>query len=150
MKYIRTNSSTPTCSIISDSDIVIELVAFGYSNTDISNTAILSTIGYIAIDTDLPTAPNNSCIAVASKDQSNSWSVGWMLDTEYNAVKAAQVAGNVIRRDRNKLLATTDWSQGKDISDAVSAKWVTYRQALRDITLQEGFPNSVIWPTPPQ
>jgi hypothetical protein len=29
-------------------------------------------------------------------------------------------------------------------------EWRTYRQALRDITLQPGFPNTVVWPTQPE
>jgi len=47
---------------------------------------------------------------------------------------------------RDDLLAKTDWSQGKDIADAVSASWVTYRQALRDVPAQAGFPWNIEWP----
>ena len=53
-----------------------------------------------------------------------------------------------IRQERNTLLSDCDWTQ---VSDAPvnQAAWQTYRQALRDITSQEGFPYSVIWPTKP-
>ena len=53
-----------------------------------------------------------------------------------------------IRQERNTLLSDCDWTQ---VSDAPvnQAAWQTYRQALRDITAQEGFPYSVIWPTKP-
>jgi hypothetical protein len=54
-----------------------------------------------------------------------------------------------IRNERNGLLASTDWTQAKDIPDAVSVKWAPYRQALRDVPAQSGFPDSVDWPTPP-
>ena len=52
-----------------------------------------------------------------------------------------------VREERNKLLASTDWTQGKDISDSVSDQYAIYRQALRDLPTQPGFPNNVIWPT---
>jgi hypothetical protein len=54
-----------------------------------------------------------------------------------------------IRQQRNQLLTASDWTQ---ISDATVDKqaWATYRQALRDITAQAGFPADVTWPTKPQ
>jgi hypothetical protein len=53
-----------------------------------------------------------------------------------------------IREQRNGLLKDCDWTQ---ISDATVDKqtWATYRQALRDITAQAGFPTNVQWPTKP-
>lgn len=59
--------------------------------------------------------------------------------------KSAQV-----RADRNTRIAATDWTQGKDIPDNISSAWATYRQALRDVTSQAGFPWSVQWPTQPE
>lgn len=55
-----------------------------------------------------------------------------------------------IRNQRNQLLAACDWTQCKDIPDSISSVWATYRQALRDITAQETFPTSVVWPTQPE
>jgi len=52
-----------------------------------------------------------------------------------------------IRQERDKLLAASDWTQGKDIVDAISTPYAVYRQALRDLPEQEGFPSNVIWPT---
>ena len=54
-----------------------------------------------------------------------------------------------IRHYRNQLLATSDWTQIADAPVDQSA-WATYRQALRDVPEQEGFPENVIWPTPPE
>ena len=53
------------------------------------------------------------------------------------------------RNKRNQLLTATDWTQ---IADAPvdKAAWATYRQALRDIPQQEGFPDNIIWPTQPE
>lgn len=55
-----------------------------------------------------------------------------------------------IRFARDALLSSTDWTQAKDISDAISAKWAPYRQALRDVPQQAGFPNNIQWPVKPE
>ena len=57
------------------------------------------------------------------------------------------VAAGNIREQRNELLAETDWTQLPD--SGVASTWTTYRQALRDVPSQEGFPYSVTWPTKP-
>lgn len=54
-----------------------------------------------------------------------------------------------IRHKRNDLLASCDWTQLPDAPVDQTA-WATYRQELRDITDQVGFPETVVWPTPPQ
>lgn len=58
------------------------------------------------------------------------------------------ILGNTIRTQRNSLLVASDWTQ---VADAPANKpaWATYRQALRDVTAQEGFPFNVIFPTTP-
>lgn len=53
-----------------------------------------------------------------------------------------------IRQQRNQRLSECDWTQLAD-STANKEVWATYRQALRDITLQPGFPWSVNWPEKP-
>lgn len=57
-------------------------------------------------------------------------------------------AADIVRRERHEKLASSDWTQ---LSDAPVDKnaWATYRQELRDITLQDGFPDNVIWPEKP-
>jgi hypothetical protein len=52
-----------------------------------------------------------------------------------------------IRLERDSLLAETDWMALSDVT--MSAEMTTYRQALRDITAQAGFPHSVTWPVKP-
>lgn len=49
---------------------------------------------------------------------------------------------------RKALLTQSDWTQIAD-SPVDSAVWLSYRQALRDITNQAGFPNTITWPTEP-
>ena len=56
-----------------------------------------------------------------------------------------------IRRKRDKLLATSDWTVATDtpLSDSVKAKWVTYRKALRDLPASESDPDDITWPDEP-
>ena len=53
-----------------------------------------------------------------------------------------------VRDDRNKRLTATDWTQVAD-APVDKAAWATYRQALRDVTSQPGFPWNVTWPDDP-
>lgn len=73
--------------------------------------------------------------SVVEKDQAQ-------IDNE-NAQKAADV-----RAQRDRLLTASDWTQ---VADAPVDKttWATYRQALRDVPGQEGFPWDVAWPDQP-
>jgi hypothetical protein len=56
-----------------------------------------------------------------------------------------------LRNQRNELLSKCDWTQVVDSPLTVEQKtaWATYRQALRDVTKQSGFPTNVNWPTQP-
>ena len=57
-------------------------------------------------------------------------------------------ATQYVREKRNALLSETDWMALSDSN--MTDPWKNYRQALRDITTQEGFPFSIIWPTKPE
>lgn len=54
-----------------------------------------------------------------------------------------------IRETRKSLLTQTDWTQVSD-TPVDKAVWAIYRQALRDITAQSGFPTNVTWPIKPE
>ena len=68
-------------------------------------------------------------------------------EAEYKAMKDAEQA-KAVRADRTKRLADSDWTQIAD-STADKQAWAAYRQALRDITAQAGFPWTIDWPTQP-
>ena len=79
------------------------------------------------------------------------WAQSWKLvdmDHEEFEQKLAIRRGEV-RRIRNNLLSQSDWTQLKD-TNADEIVWAAYRQSLRDIPQQEGFPWVVTWPTLPQ
>jgi hypothetical protein len=63
------------------------------------------------------------------------------------AANDVNVATN-LRSSRNALLAETDYLALSD--NTMSAEMATYRQALRDITAQAGFPHNVTFPTKPE
>lgn len=56
----------------------------------------------------------------------------------------------VARDTRNALLAATDWAQAADVPQATKDKWAPYRQALRDVPQQPGFPENIQWPVKPE
>ena len=61
--------------------------------------------------------------------------------------KPQDQAETAVRNQRNRLLSDTDWMALSD--NTMTPEWASYRQALRDITEQTGFPYSVVWPTKP-
>ena len=65
--------------------------------------------------------------------------------TEEDIAQDSLNTANEVRAKRNQLLVQSDWTQVND-SKVDTTAWATYRQLLRDITTQEGFPLEVIWP----
>jgi hypothetical protein len=68
-------------------------------------------------------------------------------EAAYKAQKDAEQAKSV-REIRNQRLKDTDWTQVAD-APVDKAAWAAYRQELRDITAQAGFPWEVQWPDAP-
>ena len=72
----------------------------------------------------------------------------WDLRTEAerqadaDALQAASV-----RQQRDALLTETDWTALSD--STLTTEMAAYRQALRDVPEQAGFPDIVIWPSRP-
>lgn len=77
----------------------------------------------------------------------------WVLTKSIENKTAEQIAndtateGDKLRVRRNVMLAQTDWCALSDVT--MSTEMATYRQALRDLPTQEGFPYNVTWPTKP-
>lgn len=63
-----------------------------------------------------------------------------------------QALADRAREERDRRLNATDWVvvKAQETGTPVPTEWKNYRQALRDITLQEGFPTDVKWPNPPE
>lgn len=60
-----------------------------------------------------------------------------------------QALASQARDQRNRLLTASDWTQGADAPQTLKDAWAPYRQALRDVPQQAGFPSSITWPTKP-
>ena len=75
-------------------------------------------------------------------------------EAAWDAKEAAWAAGandraaEEVRKERDEKLGATDWRASSDLT--LSTEWATYRQALRDIPSQAGFPNSITWPSEPE
>jgi hypothetical protein len=66
-----------------------------------------------------------------------------LRDIEYSYESIADMA----IQERSVMLRDSDWTQLPDTPEAIREKYVIYRQKLRDITEQEGFPFNIKWPT---
>ena len=77
-----------------------------------------------------------------------------MTDEEIAKLNASQPTDEEIlaekwnvRRERNSLLAASDWRASTDVT--LSDDWKTYRQALRDVPSSQTDPDNITWPTKP-
>jgi hypothetical protein len=71
-------------------------------------------------------------------------------EAAYKAAKDTEQAKSV-RTTRDTKLAECDWRviKAAETATTLDAAWATYRQALRDVTAQSGFPWTITWPDAP-
>tara|TARA_R110000796_G_scaffold131618_1_gene247138 strand:- start:13 stop:468 length:456 start_codon:yes stop_codon:yes gene_type:complete len=74
------------------------------------------------------------------------WTVVDKTSEELSSEVDLKISGT--RDERNLLLSNSDWTQVDD-SPVDKSSWATYRQALRDVPTQAGFPTDVTWPVEP-
>ena len=76
------------------------------------------------------------------------WSIEAMSDEEKAEIDKSEAVR--MRQARNNLLYLSDWSQLADAPlQEKDSEWIAYRQALRDVPEQAGFPHNITWPTEP-
>ena len=106
--------------------------------------------------TDEPTPAYNpatqNCNQVNPTLIDGKWVMTWVVTpaTPEEIADRTSAKESEVRQQRNELLSACDWTQGKDIPDSTSDLWAPYRQDLRDIPEQPGFPWNVVWPTKPE
>jgi uncharacterized protein (DUF1330 family) len=99
----------------------------------------------------------NGVVQDAKGNWVTAWEVREMFSTDEDGTKAEKeaayqavldaTAAKSVRDERDRKLAETDWMALSDVT--MSAEMTTYRQALRDITAQAGFPHTIEWPVKP-
>lgn len=74
-----------------------------------------------------------------------------VLTVEEAALVDAQRRADEARAERNRRLAACDWTTLSDapLSAAQAEEWLTYREALRAVPEQKGFPDAIQWPVAP-
>jgi len=68
---------------------------------------------------------------------------------EHYVFVETDILSTEVRKKRDRLLLESDWTQTAEQSEDTKTKWRPYRQALRDITSQNGFPKTVVFPQKP-
>lgn len=78
------------------------------------------------------------------------WTQVWIMTdaTQEEIDRRTQDQASNARAERNAKLASSDWTQVAD-APIDKAAWAAYRQNLRDVTAQAGFPWSIQWPVEP-
>lgn len=96
-----------------------------------------------------PATPDFDSLAwrVLDGDFSQDEAGQWVLDYKLEKLSLEHSSQNV-RDLRNQKLSESDWTQVLD-APVDQAAWAIYRQALRNVTSQAGFPWSVVWPESP-
>lgn len=110
----------------------------GYSLVEVTQVSQPTTSREQILEEGTPVLANGVWVQV--------WNVTQKSDEEIAAMTADAAAG--VRKQRNIKLTACDWTQIAD-STADKAAWAAYRQALRDLTKQSGFPWDIVWPTQP-
>lgn len=140
IKFITYDKSTGEIKISGHAG---EFVAASYETED---TGVLLTDKVIATDAAYVDLESLTVIEIDKKP-----SPAYMFDPETKDwIPDGEKLANQIRLERDERLKETDWSQAQDIPDGIKSAFTAYRQALRDITDQEGFPYNVSWPAKPE
>ena len=88
-----------------------------------------------------------NCILDATpRLEGGQWVVGHTIED-----KPLAEAEHAVRAQRSSLLQGSDWVviMHTEKGTNIPAEWELYRQALRDIPDQQGFPYQVVWPVAP-
>lgn len=113
--------------------------------SDMTNLDTSDWYCYPVEDTPPPEAPGMFAVRIMPAQIDGVWYEQWELEPYTQEQIDAQ--WDAVRAERNEKLAECDWTQLPD-APVDSAAWATYRQELRDITLQPD-PFNIVWPTPP-
>lgn len=102
---------------------------------------------------DPPTEDHTKNVERSAQQVDGAWQEQW-IQTDATADEITErttYSSNAVRFDRDKRLSECDWTTMTDspLASDKKTEWATYRQALRDVPGQSGFPFTVTWPTEP-
>lgn len=82
---------------------------------------------------------------------SNASAIAALVEPEPIEQPTSEQLAAQARSRRDTLLSASDWTQTLDapLTQLERAAWASYRQGLRDVPAQSGFPESVVWPASP-
>lgn len=120
---------------------------------DVTTTEVLEAVGADVVFEGPQAQPTRYQFAfrdgVTQDDQGRWFTKYSVVDMNQEAKDALDTTqAEAMRRQRTEKLKDSDWTQIAD-STADKTAWATYRQALRDITAQAGFPWDITWPDAP-
>ena len=70
------------------------------------------------------------------------------IEIDARIAARGELEAAMVRQERDEKLKSSDWTQLAD-SPVYKTAWAIYRQELRDISTQDGFPTAVVWPVKP-
>ncbi len=127
-----------------------------FSNDTLYTPDIVEPLGYGIYDFSNQPQPDRYqkiIEAAPTKNEFGIWKQTWQLVEMSNEEKAEADAKAAIfvRSQRNHRLLLTDWVVVKHLENnqSIPSSWQAYRQALRDVPAQQGFPWNVTWPNLP-
>ena len=117
--------------------------------TDDIDSQIQSGESYVEGSIDQSVYYIDNGVAVAIPAQTSPYSVFDFNTKQWVLVENLALADVLPKRQR--LLYASDWTQipNNPLTTEQQAVWAIYRQELRDIPEQSGYPFNVIFPTPP-
>lgn len=144
--YIKIINETPT--LYSYSQLLMDNPQVSFPR-NLSNDT-LATYGLLPVNFDSrPTFDEKTQYVKESapyQDANGAWKVSYTVEQ-----KPLSHVEEIIREERNRLLSETDWVVTKymERKEDIPQEWLDYRQELRNITQQNGYPWDIIWPTNP-
>ena len=122
-----------------------------YTDCDYLRTAIPKNVAILSLD---PDAKFTTADYLDGNGEQIIWDSDNAKDQPTDEAIAAEQARllalepmRMLRRNRDALLAETDWMANSDLT--MSDEWKAYRQALRDMPATESDPSNPTWPTKP-
>jgi len=143
---------TQTGQVMYESEFRAYTKANGGPSWDITTTEVLTALGADVVFEGPQAQPTRYQVSFANgvEQIDGKWYTKYSvsdMDAESIASKDAEQA-KAMREQRSTKLAECDWTQVAD-APVDKAVWATYRQALRDVTTQTGFPWTITWPDAP-